>query len=93
MIECQQSSDQNKARIRRRERLRNLNCEVLNACEVAKSVCPSTTTDKSSTAVEEVTKTLTETGVTLETPTTSQGRIIIIEFIYLLITIVGFEIS
>ena len=80
------------ARIRRRERLRNLSCEVAN-------VFPSTTTDKwpkvnssskTPTAVEEVTKTLTETGVTLETPTTSQGRIIIIEFIYLLITIVGF---
>ena len=82
MIECEQSSDQNKAQIRRRERLRNLSCDIL----------PSTTTifSKTSTAVEEVTKTLTETGVTLETPTTSQARIIIIEFIYLLITIVGF---
>ena len=65
LIECQQSSDQNKAQIRRKERLRNL-----DRCRQA-----------------------LETGVTLEPPTTSRessGRIIIIEFIYLLITIVGF---
>ena len=80
MIACQQSSDQNKARVQRRERLRNLSCEVENCLSQL-------TTDKSSTAVEEVTKTPTGIGYTLEP---SQGRIIIIEFIYLLITIVGF---
>ena len=78
MIECEQSSDQNKAQIRRRERLRNLE-------ECLEELQPLT-----STAVEEVTKTLTGAGGTIETPTTSQGRIIIIEFIYLLITIIGF---